>query len=143
MDLSIKEITIINELALTVGMVLLAIGTFLGGQWANESWGRYWGWDPKETWALISLIVYAFVIHMRLIPGLRSKWLFNFVSVIALGSILFTWWGVNYYLSGLHAYQSGGDIATQKIFITVAVLVVLGFFSYIKYRKFFVKKSKA
>ncbi|WP_396596883.1 cytochrome c biogenesis protein CcsA [Dokdonia sp. R86516] len=143
MDLSIKEITIINELALTVGMVLLAIGTFLGGQWANESWGRYWGWDPKETWALISLIVYAFVIHMRLIPGLRGRWLFNFSSIIALGSILFTWWGVNYYLSGLHAYQSGGDIATQKIFVTLGVLSVLGFFSYRKYRKFYVNKSKA
>ena len=143
MDLSIKEITIINELALTVGMVLLAIGTFLGGQWANESWGRYWGWDPKETWALISLIVYAFVIHMRLIPGLRGRWIFNFSSIIALGSILFTWWGVNYYLSGLHAYQSGGDIATQKIFITVGVLAVLGLFSYRKYRKFYVNKSKA
>lgn len=143
MDLNIKEITIINELALTVGMVLLAIGTFLGGQWANESWGRYWGWDPKETWALISLIVYAFVIHMRLIPGLRSKWLFNFVSIISLGSILFTYFGVNYYLSGLHSYQSGGEIADQKILITAAVLTVFGAISYIQYRKHYVKKKSA
>ena len=139
MDLNIKEITIINELALTVGMVLLAIGTFLGGQWANESWGRYWGWDPKETWALISLIVYAFVIHMRLIPGLRGRWLFNFLSVIALGSILFTWWGVNYYLSGLHAYQSGGAIADNKILITCGILFLLGITSYLKYRKHYIK----
>ncbi|WP_299680533.1 cytochrome c biogenesis protein CcsA [uncultured Dokdonia sp.] len=140
MDLNIKELTVINEMALTVGMVLLAIGTFLGGQWANESWGRYWGWDPKETWALISLIVYAFVIHMRLIPGLRGRWLFNLSSIIALGSILFTYFGVNFYLSGLHAYQSGGEIANQKILIGVAVIATLGFFSYRKYAKYY-KKS--
>ena len=135
MDLNIKELTLINEMALTVGMVLLAIGTFLGGQWANESWGRYWGWDPKETWALISLIVYAFVIHMRLIPGLRGRWLFNLFSILSLGSIMFTYFGVNYYLSGLHAYQSGGDIAGQKIVITVVVIIVLAAVSYWKYKK--------
>ena len=137
MDLNIQELTIINEMALTVGMVLLAIGTFLGGQWANESWGRYWGWDPKETWALISLIVYAFVIHMRLIPGLRGRWLFNLLSIIALGSIMFTYFGVNYYLSGLHAYQSGGDIAGQKIVITGVVLALLGTASFVKYKKYY------
>src|SRR5690606_4795819 len=70
MDLNIKELTIINEMALILGIGLLTIGNFLGGMWANESWGRYWGWDPKETWALISIMVYAFVVHMRLIPGL-------------------------------------------------------------------------
>ncbi len=134
MDLNIREITVINEMALTVGMVLLTIGTFLGGQWANESWGRYWGWDPKETWALISLIVYAFVIHMRLIPGLRGRWIFNLLSIVALGSILFTYFGVNYYLSGLHAYQSGGDLGLDKIFTTLAVLTIIGFFSYRKYK---------
>lgn len=143
MDLNIKEITIINEMALTVGMILLAIGTFLGGQWANESWGRYWGWDPKETWALISLIVYAFVIHMRLIPGLRSRWLFNFLSILSLASILFTYFGVNFYLSGLHAYQSGGDIATQKILIYLGVLTILGVLSYLKYKNYYKKSKKA
>ena len=89
--LQIKELTIINELALTVGLIMLTIGNFLGGMWANESWGRYWGWDPKETWALISIMVYAFVIHMRLIPGLRGLWIFNLMSVIAFASILMTY----------------------------------------------------
>ncbi|MBP6759441.1 MAG: cytochrome c biogenesis protein CcsA, partial [Flavobacterium sp.] len=59
MKLNIKEISYINEMALTIGLIMLSIGNFLGGQWANESWGRYWGWDPKETWALISIMVYA------------------------------------------------------------------------------------
>ena len=96
MDINIKELTIINEMALTVGLVMLTIGNFLGGMWANESWGRYWGWDPKETWALISIMIYAFVIHMRLVPGLRGRWLYNLMSVLAFGSILMTYFGVNF-----------------------------------------------
>jgi ABC-type transport system involved in cytochrome c biogenesis permease subunit len=72
MDLNIQEIHYINELALTIGLIMLTIGNFLGGQWANESWGRYWGWDQK-TWALISIMVYAFVIHARFVPSLRGN----------------------------------------------------------------------
>ena len=87
MDLNIKELTVINEMSLTVGLVMLTIGNFLGGMWANESWGRYWGWDPKETWALISIMVYAFIIHMRLVPGLRGRWFFNWIAILGLGSI--------------------------------------------------------
>jgi cytochrome c-type biogenesis protein CcsB len=105
--LVINELTIINEMSLTIGLVLLVIGNFLGGIWANESWGRYWGWDPKETWALISIMVYAFVLHMRLIPGLRGKYTFNMVSIFAFASILMTYLGVNHLLSGLHSYASG------------------------------------
>ena len=90
-DLNLKELTIINELAITVGLIMLTIGNFLGGQWANESWGRYWGWDPKETWALISIMVYAFVLHMRLIPGLRGKWIFNLMAIVSFASIMMTY----------------------------------------------------
>ena len=99
--LNIDELTIINEMALTVGLVMLTIGNFLGGQWANESWGRYWGWDPKETWALISIMIYAFVIHSRLVPGLRGKWTFNVLAIFAYASIMMTYFGVNFYLTGL------------------------------------------
>ncbi len=125
MKLNLKELTIINELALTVGLVMLTIGNFLGGQWANESWGRYWGWDPKETWALISIMVYAFVIHARLVPGLRSRWTFNFMSVVAFGSIMMTYFGVNFYLAGLHSYASGAQVITP-MFIWYAAFGVLG-----------------
>ncbi|MBR9847198.1 MAG: cytochrome c biogenesis protein CcsA, partial [Algicola sp.] len=106
MALNIQELTVINEMSLTVGLVMLTIGNFLGGMWANESWGRYWGWDPKETWALISIMAYAFIIHMRLIPGLRGRFAFNFASIIGIAFIIFTYFGVNFYLSGLHSYQS-------------------------------------
>ncbi len=135
MDLNIKEITIINEMALTVGLVMLTIGNFLGGMWANESWGRYWGWDPKETWALVSIMVYAFVIHMRYVPGLRGKWFYNFISVIAFASIMMTYFGVNFYLSGLHSYASGEQIITPVfIWYTVAIVFTLGGVSYWRYR---------
>ncbi|WP_452223538.1 cytochrome c biogenesis protein CcsA [Lacinutrix chionoecetis] len=140
MLLNIKELTIINEMSLTVGLVMLTIGNFLGGMWANESWGRYWGWDPKETWALISIMVYAFVIHARLVPGLRGRWFFNLMSIVALSAIIFTYFGVNFYLSGLHSYQSGQQIASfQYIAIAVAIVGVLGVFSFIKYKKFYKK----
>jgi cytochrome c-type biogenesis protein CcsB len=133
MKLNIKELTIINELSLTVGLVMLTIGNFLGGMWANESWGRYWGWDPKETWALISIMIYAFVIHMRLIPGLRGKWLYNLMSVLAFGSILMTYFGVNFYLSGLHSYASGDQILSfQFIAITLIIIGVIAYFAYRK-----------
>ncbi len=140
MDLNIKELTLINEMALTVGLVMLTIGNFLGGMWANESWGRYWGWDPKETWALISIMVYAFVIHMRLIPGLRGRFGFNLASIIAFSSILFTYFGVNFYLAGLHSYQSGQQILSYQIIgITLAILAVVGVLAYRKYIKFYRK----
>ena len=140
MDLNIKELTIINELSLTVGLVMLTIGNFLGGQWANESWGRYWGWDPKETWALISIMIYAFVVHTRLIPGLRGKWMFNFLSVVAFGSIMMTYFGVNFYLVGLHSYASGAQVITPTfIYYTVFGVMLLGAVSYWRNKKYYAK----
>jgi cytochrome c-type biogenesis protein CcsB len=140
MLLNIQELTIINEMALTVGLVLLTIGNFLGGMWANESWGRYWGWDPKETWALISIMIYAFVIHMRLVPGLRGKFAFNLASVIAFSSIMMTYFGVNFYLAGLHSYASGDQIVSVKfIAIAFGIVAVLGLLAYRKYAKFYKK----
>ncbi|WP_246062558.1 cytochrome c biogenesis protein CcsA [Mesohalobacter halotolerans] len=140
LDLNIKELTVINEISLTVGLVMLTIGNFLGGQWANESWGRYWGWDPKETWALISIIIYAFVIHMRFVPGLRGRFAFNWASVIAFGSILMTYFGVNFYLTGLHSYASGDQIISyQFIIITLVALLILGYFARRQYLKHYKK----
>lgn len=141
MDINLKELTIINELSLTIGLVMLTIGNFLGGQWANESWGRYWGWDPKETWALISIMVYAFVIHTRLVPGLRGRWTFNFLSVVAFGSIMMTYFGVNFYLVGLHSYASGAQVITPTfVWYTVAGVLALGALSYWRYKVNYAKK---
>ena len=131
-----QELTIVNELALTVGLVMLTIGNFLGGMWANESWGRYWGWDPKETWALISIMVYAFVIHLRLIPHWRGRWVFNFMSIVAFGSILMTYFGVNFYLTGMHSYATGDKIITPTfVYYAVGIVLLLGLVSYLRVRK--------
>jgi cytochrome c-type biogenesis protein CcsB len=136
MDLNIQELTYINEMALTIGLIMLTIGNFLGGQWANESWGRYWGWDPKETWALISIMVYAFVIHARFVPALRGKWIFNLMSMFAFVSILFTYYGVNFHLVGLHSYASGEAKSLGWIWETLGGIALLGAISYPKYRKY-------
>ena len=138
--LKLKELTIINELSLTVGLIMLTIGNFLGGMWANESWGRYWGWDPKETWALISILLYAFVLHMRLIPKLRGNWLFNLMSIVAFASIMMTYFGVNFYLVGLHSYASGDKVITPNfVYWSIVIVFILGTLSKYKYNKHLVK----
>ena len=121
----ILELTYMNELLLTIGLFLLAIGTFLGGVWANESWGRYWAWDPKETWALISIIVYAIVLHLRFVPKLNNYLAFNIASMFAFWSIIMTSFGVNYYLTGLHSYATGDPVPIPS-FIYVLVAIMLG-----------------
>ncbi|WP_298136890.1 cytochrome c biogenesis protein CcsA [Flavobacterium sp.] len=136
-SLNIKEITYINEMALTIGLVMLTIGNFLGGQWANESWGRYWGWDPKETWALISIMINAFVIHARFVPALRGLWIYNLMSIVAFYSIMMTYFGVNFYLTGLHSYASGDKVVTpNEFYYSLIGLTILAIFAYLKYKKF-------
>ncbi|HEV7333910.1 MAG TPA: cytochrome c biogenesis protein CcsA [Flavisolibacter sp.] len=132
---SMQELSIVNELAVTIGLFLLAIGTFLGGVWANESWGRYWAWDPKETWALISVIVYAFVLHLRLIPSLKNALVYNLASLWAFSSIIMTSFGVNYYLSGLHSYAAGDPVPIpQWVYWAVGILLLISVLAILKYR---------
>ncbi len=123
-EIKIKELTYINEIAMTIGLFVLAVGTFLGGIWANESWGRYWAWDPKETWALISIIVYAIVLHLRFIPKLNNTYVFNVASMFAFWSIIMTSFGVNYYLSGLHSYAAGDPLPVPTFVYVLAFFMV-------------------
>lgn len=120
----IRELTTIIELTLIVGLVLLTTGSFIGGVWANESWGRYWGWDPKETWALVTILVYSVVLHLRKIPGGSSIVLFNSLSLLSFSSVLMTFFGVNYYLSGLHSYAQG-DAPPIPVGVYIALALVL------------------
>jgi cytochrome c-type biogenesis protein CcsB len=90
-----------------VGLILLAVGTILGGVWANYSWGRFWGWDPKETWALIALLMYVVAIH-----GKMAGWWGDFgiavAAVVNFAGLIMAWYGVNYVLgAGLHSYGFG------------------------------------
>ncbi len=122
-NLMLHELTLIVEISLIVGLVLLIIGNFLGGIWANESWGRYWGWDPKESWTLVSVIVYSFVLHLKLIPSLRSNFSFNLLAVLSFGCVLMTYFGVNYYLTGLHSYANGDPVPIPTfVYYTLAVI---------------------
>ncbi|MDG5799313.1 c-type cytochrome biogenesis protein CcsB [Marinilabiliaceae bacterium ANBcel2] len=126
LNLTIGELTSINEMSLTAGLYLMTIGSFLGGIWANESWGRYWGWDPKETWSLITIILYAFILHMRFIPGLKGNIAFNTGSIITFGSVIMTYLGVNYYLAGLHSYAGGDPVPIPNfIYYSVAIIFVV------------------
>jgi len=135
---TIKELTLINEKSITIGLFMLTIGTFLGGVWANESWGRYWGWDPKETWALVSILVYAFILHMRLIPALSGIYIFNLATLVGISSIIMTYFGVNYYLSGLHSYAAGDPMPIPNfVYYFIAITFLTAIFARVKYNKFY------
>lgn len=137
LDLSIRELTYVIEMTITFGLILLTIGNFLGGIWANESWGRYWGWDPKETWALASIIFYSFVLHMRFIPGLQSLYAFNLASLLTYASILMTYFGVNFYLSGLHSYAAGDPVPIPTfVYYTAAIITIVGVWAYFNNDRF-------
>lgn len=137
---SIRELTIVNEISLTIGIFLLTVGTFLGGVWANESWGRYWSWDPKETWAFISVIIYAVVLHIRLVPGWRGKYIFNLLSLLSFSSVIMTYFGVNYYLSGLHSYAQGDPVPVPNwVYIVIAIVTLLAISSYFAHKRKFNK----
>ncbi len=127
LDLTIIELSAIIEMGLTIGLYLMTIGSFLGGVWANESWGRYWGWDPKETWSLVTIIVYAVILHLRFIPSLKDVVTFNIASVLGFFSILMTYLGVNYYLAGMHSYAKGDPVPVPSFvyYLIVTILVVI------------------
>jgi len=135
-NLTIREISYTTEATLTIGLYMLTIGTFLGGVWANESWGRYWGWDPKETWALVTVLVYAVISHMHYIPGAMGRYLFNALAVLGFSSVLMTYFGVNYYLSGLHSYAAGDPVPIPTfVYYTMAILLIILVLAFINNNK--------
>lgn len=132
----INRLTAVIEMTLIIGLYMLTIGTFLGGVWANESWGRYWGWDPKEAWALITVLIYAFIAHMRIIPGLKGIFIFNLIALFGFSSVIMTYFGVNYYLSGLHSYAKGDPVPIPDyVFYTITVLSVISILAYINKKR--------
>ena len=124
-DEIIKHVTAITEIALIIGLAAVTIGNFLGGVWANESWGRYWGWDPKETWAYVSIVVYAIVIHLRFVKSLATPYVFATAALLAFSSILMTYLGVNFYLSGMHSYATGDPVPIPTwAYVTSAIVII-------------------
>lgn len=100
----VKRLHITGQLLLMPAVFLLAVGIFIGAVWANVSWGTYWSWDPKETWALITLLVYAAPLHSQSLAAFRRPMVFHSYSVAAFLSVLITYFGVNFFLSGMHSY---------------------------------------
>jgi cytochrome c-type biogenesis protein CcsB len=129
---SIVNLSSVNELSIIIGLALLTIGNFLGGVWANESWGRYWGWDPKETWALISIVAYTLIAHLRFaLPKTSYHYWFSVASIAGIFFILMTYFGVNFYLSGLHSYATGDPVPVpMELYAFVGICITLSFGAY-------------
>ncbi|MBI3925579.1 MAG: cytochrome c biogenesis protein CcsA [Armatimonadetes bacterium] len=130
----LKSLTTALYKALQVGVLLLAAGTILGGVWANYSWGRFWGWDPKEVWALIALLGYLAILHAR-----YAGWVGNYGmgawSIVAFQGVLMAWYGVNFVLgAGLHSYGFG-DGGNQWVYAYVGLEMLFVALASVRYRK--------
>lgn len=100
----IEYLQALSQLMIYPAVFLLTAGIFIGAVWANVSWGRYWGWDPKEVWALITMLVYSFALHSSLFERMRHPLFFHVYSVLAFLSVIITYFGVNFFMEGMHSY---------------------------------------
>ena len=104
-ECSLEEVLqLLSRLLLYPAVTTLTMGIFIGAVWANVSWGNYWTWDPKETWALISLMVYAIALHVQSLPALNKPRRWHWFMVMAFLTLVMTYFGVNYFLEGMHSY---------------------------------------
>ena len=102
----VERLTLLSRILLYPAALILAIGIFIGAMWANVSWGRYWAWDPKEVWALITLLVYGMAFHTQSIRAFRKPLFLHLFLIIAFATVLMTYFGVNYFLGGMHSYAN-------------------------------------
>jgi len=112
----------ITEQALWTGLLLVAIGCILGALWANETWGSYWGWDPKESWTLILILSYTLVLSLRFVTRFHWTYWLNVWSCFAFGVLLMTYFGVNRFFSGMHTY--GGEGNFPFLFMVILMIVI-------------------
>lgn len=119
------ELAYFIRIANIIGLFLMTRRTVLGVVWANESWGRYWGWDPKETWAQ-AILIYSFITHMHKINGFDNTFSLSALLIMTYSSVLMAYFEINYYLSGLHSYgQADGNSSPAIIYISLIVIFVL------------------
>ncbi len=132
-----QELILINKIILIPALYFIAAGCFLGAIWANEAWGRYWSWDPKEAWTLIIIMVYGIIVHAPRIKFLQKAFVFNTTVFFAFSTILMTYFGVNYFLGGMHSYAGGQMPAISKDFLfPLSFLLILIIFAFYKYKTF-------
>jgi ABC-type transport system involved in cytochrome c biogenesis permease subunit len=122
---AIDHLTQFTYRAIQVGILLLAAGTILGGVWADYAWGRFWGWDPKEVWALVTLLGYLAVLHARIAGWVRQFGLAA-LSVLCFSLVVMAWYGVNFVLgAGLHSYGFGENTGTA--YVALALILQAGY----------------
>ena len=102
----VERLTLLSRILLYPATLILALGIFIGAVWANISWGRYWAWDPKEVWALITLLIYGIAFHIQSIKVFRKPIFFHIFLIAAFTTVLMTYFGVNYFLGGMHSYAN-------------------------------------
>ena len=125
-DADFDNIQKLMESAMVVGLYLFTVGTLLGAIWANESWGRYWGWDPKESWALVTIFIYVIITHLNNIPNFKNPLALSFSSIVGFMAVMMTYFGVNYLLTGLHSYAAGETMGIPKvIYVGIGAVIVL------------------
>jgi ABC-type transport system involved in cytochrome c biogenesis permease subunit len=134
----ILQLSVISRILLYPGVFLLAAGIFVGAVWAEVSWGTYWSWDPKETWALITMLIYAIPLHSERLSRFNRPFFFHVYTAFAFLSVLMTYFGVNYLLGGMHSYGGEGGLSST-IIVLVSALVI---FVSIPLWAFFKKKKK-
>ena len=136
MDNRLLQLSVFSRILLYPAVFLLAGGIFVGAVWAEVSWGTYWSWDPKETWALITMLIYALPLHEKSLCRFQRPFFFHGYCLIAFLSVLMTYFGVNYVLGGMHSY--GGEMGLNSMLIILLLLlffVVLPLWAWMKYRK--------
>ena len=133
---SIKESFYINQISMILGLSLLVIGTLLGSVYANEVWGRIWGWDPKEAWSFISICVYMLCLHLRYIFSAYKVYVFSVISVISYASILMTYFGVNYFFDAIHVFASKSALEVPSYTYAVIAGLIILFILALKNRKY-------
>ncbi|MCM8794316.1 MAG: cytochrome c biogenesis protein CcsA [Candidatus Omnitrophica bacterium] len=135
----LKQTDLFLYRTIQVGIVLLASGIMLGAVWANASWGRYWGWDPKETWALITLLWFLAILHGRIVGWVKPLG----TALLTIGGfflLLMTYYGVSFYLVGLHSY-AGGNAKPLPPLLVIYVAAELVFISVVGFRAVFFKRT--
>jgi len=136
----IERNKIYSQICLYPALLFLGAGIFIGAVWANVSWGRYWGWDPKEVWALITFLIYGFIAHERMLKRFQNPFFFHVFGLFAFSSVLMTYFGVNYFLGGMHSYA--GEIETEQTGLYImSSVIVLGMLCILAYRKYNVMKN--
>jgi cytochrome c-type biogenesis protein CcsB len=130
----------ITEQALWIGLLLLTIGSILGAIWANETWGQYWGWDPKESWTLIVILSYALVLNLRFVFRFHWRYWFNVLMLPAFGTLLMTYLGVNILFSGMHSYGGGSGFPLVVLWI-IGVWIILSVLAYRNRKRFEINYS--